>query len=78
MPFLAEIDLAAEPSDSALVFAFHQGRLLVRRHEDRAEAVSYGKVAALLEDVVARIYLGRLDGRPCFAIPLASEPESCD
>jgi NAD+ diphosphatase len=32
-------------------------------------------VAGVLDDVVARIYLGRLDGRPCFAIPLASEPE---
>ena len=75
MGFLAEIDLAAEPTDSALVFAFHQGRLLVRRHEDRAEAVSYGKVAGVLQDAVARIYLGRLDGRPSFAIPLTSEPE---
>ena len=75
MGFLAEIDLEAQPADSALVFAFHEGRLLVRRHEDRAEPVSYGGVAAALDDAIARIYLGRLDGRPCFAIPLATEPE---
>jgi NAD+ diphosphatase len=76
MGFLAEIDLEAQPADSALVFAFHEGRLLVRRHEDRAEPVSYGGVAAALDDAIARIYLGRLDGRPCFAIPLATEPET--
>jgi len=76
MGFLAEIDLQAEPADSALVFAFHEGRLLVRRHEDRAAPVAYGDVAAALEGAIARIYLGRLDGRPCFAIPLAAEPET--
>jgi NAD+ diphosphatase len=75
MGFLAEIDLEAQPDDAALVFAFHRGGLLVRRHEDRAEQVTYGEVAALLEGAIARIYLGRLDGRPCFAIPLADEPE---
>jgi NAD+ diphosphatase len=74
--FLAEIDLEAQPDDAALVFAFHQGRLLVRRHGDRAEPVTYGEVAALLEGAIASIYLGRLDGRPCFAIPLADEPET--
>ena len=76
MAFLAEIDLEAQPSDSALVFAFHDGRVLVRRHEERAEAVSYGKVTAALQDSMASIFLGRLDGRPCFAIPLSSEPET--
>ena len=76
MTFQAEIDLEAEPSESALVFAFHDGRLLVRRHQDKAEAVSYGKVASVLADAVARIFLGRLDGRACFAIPLAAEPEA--
>jgi NAD+ diphosphatase len=75
MGFLAEIDLEAEPDDSALVFAFHEGRLLVRRHEERAEPVTYGAVASLLADVIARIYLGRLDGRACFAILLPAEPE---
>ena len=76
MAFLAEIDLEAEPSDSALVFAFHDGRLLVRRQEVGAEAVSYGTVASVLGDAMARIFLGRLDGRPCFAIALASEPQT--
>ena len=76
MAFLAEIDLEAQPSDSALVFAFHDGRVLVRRHEERAEAVSYGKVTAALQNSMASIFLGRLDGRPCFAIPLSSEPET--
>jgi NAD+ diphosphatase len=76
MGFLAEIDLEAEPDDSALVFVFHEGRLLVRRNEDRAEPVDYGAVAGALEGAIARIYLGRLDGRPCFAIPLAAEPET--
>jgi len=75
MGFLAEIDLEAQPADSALVFAFHEGRLLVRRHEDRAAPVAYGAVAGALKGAIARIYLGRLDGRPCFAIPLATEPE---
>ena len=32
MGFLAEIDLEAQPDDSALVFAFHEGKLLVRCH----------------------------------------------
>jgi len=76
MAFLAEIDLEAQPDTAALVFAFHRGRLLVRRHEDRAERVTYGEVAGLLEGAIARIYLGRLDGRPCFAMPLAAEPEA--
>jgi NAD+ diphosphatase len=76
MGFRAEIDLEAEPDDSALVFAFHEGRLLVRRHEERAEPVSYGGVAALLGDPIARIYLGRLDERHCFAIPLATQPKT--
>ena len=76
MAFQAEIDLEAEPSESALVFAFHDGRLLVRRHQDRAEAVSHGQVATVLADAIARIFLGRLDGRSCFAIPLATEPEA--
>ncbi len=76
MAFLAEIDLEARPSDSALVFAFHDGRLLVRRHDEGAEAVNYGKVAAALQDSMASIFLGRLDGRPCFALPLSSEPET--
>ena len=74
MGFQAEIDLEAEPDDSALVFAFHEGRLLVRRQEDRADPVTYGEAAELLEGAIARIYLGRLDGRPCFAIPLPAEP----
>jgi NAD+ diphosphatase len=76
MAFLAEIDLEAQPDDAALVFAFHRGRLLVRRHEDRTEHVTYGEVAGLLGGAIARIYLGRLDGRPCFAMPLAAEPEA--
>jgi NAD+ diphosphatase len=76
MGFLAEIDLEAEPTDSALVFAFHEGRLLVRREDDRAGAVRYGEVAALAAEATARIYLGRLDGRPCFAMVLATEPET--
>ena len=76
MGFLAEIDLDAQPADSALVFAFHEGRLLVRQHDDRAEAVTYGGVASAINDAVAHIYLGRLDGRPCFAIPLPAEPET--
>ena len=76
MGFLAEIDLDAQPADSALVFAFHEGRLLVRQHDDRAEPVTYGGVATAINDAVAHIYLGRLDGRPCFAIPLPAEPET--
>ena len=76
MAFLAEIDLEAEPTESALVFAFHEGRLLVRRREDGAAPATYGEVAAVLDDSVARIFLGRLDGRACFAIPLAAEPEA--
>jgi NAD+ diphosphatase len=76
MGFLAEIDLDAQPADSALVFAFHEGRLLVRQHDDRAEPVTYGGVATAIKDAVAHIYLGRLDGRPCFAIPLPAEPET--
>jgi NAD+ diphosphatase len=74
--FQAEIDLEAEPDDSALVFAFHEGRLLVRRHDDWAEPIAYGDAAAFLEGSVARIYLGRLDGRPCFAIPLGAAPDA--
>jgi NAD+ diphosphatase len=74
--FLAEIDLEAQLDSAALVFAFHQGRLLVRRHDDRAEPVTYSAVATLLDEAIARIYLGRLDGRPCFAIPLAAEPDA--
>jgi NAD+ diphosphatase len=76
MGFLAEIDLEAEPGESDLVFAFHEGRLLIQRDEDGAEPVTYADVAALVEGAIARIYLGRLDGRPCFAIPLATEPET--
>jgi NAD+ diphosphatase len=76
MGFLAEIDLEAQPDESALVFVFHEGRLLVRRGEDRADPVTYADVAPLLEGAIARIYLGRLDDRPCFAIPLPVEPES--
>ncbi|MDQ6917860.1 MAG: NAD(+) diphosphatase [Candidatus Dormibacteraeota bacterium] len=76
MGFLAEIDLEAQPDDRALVFAFHEGRLLVARKADLAEPVTFGSVASVLGGAIARIYLGRLDGRPCFAIPLATEPET--
>jgi len=75
MPFVAEIDLEATPGDSALVFAFHESRLLVRRDEERAQAPRFGEVAALLGAATAHLYLGRLDGRPCFGIPLPAEPE---
>jgi NAD+ diphosphatase len=75
LPFTGEIDLEATPSDSALVFAFHQGRLLVRGGPPSAEAPSYREVAAVLAAATAHLYLGRLDGRPCFAIPLETEPE---
>lgn len=75
MGFLAEIDLEASPSDSALVFAFHQGRLLVRREAERAEVPRHGEVAEVLSGAPAHIYLGRLEGRACFAMPLEVEPE---
>lgn len=78
MPFLAEIDLEATPADSALVFAFHQGRLLVRRDEHQAQVPGWREVAGLLAAADHHLYLGRLDGRPCFAIPLESEPEALD
>jgi len=73
--FLAEIDLEASPADSALVFAFHQGRLLVRRTDEHAEAPRYGDVASVLEGATAGIYLGKLDEQACFVMPLESEPE---
>ena len=76
MPFLAEIDLEAAPTESALVFAFHQGRLLVRREDQQAQAPRWGEVAGVLAGAAHHIYLGRLDGRPCFAIPLETEPEA--
>jgi len=76
LPFLAEIDLEAAPTDAALVFAFHQGRLLVRRGEESAEVPAWGEVSGLLAGATAHLYLGRLDGRPSFAIPLEAEPQA--
>ncbi len=75
MSFTAEIDLEANPSPQALVFAFHEGKLLIRRGADRADPATFGEVASALSDAQAHIYLGRLGELPCFAIPLVgSEP----
>ena len=75
MGFLAEIDLEAQPDDKALVFAFHEGRLLVARKDDLAEPVTYGSVAPVLEGAIARLYPGPLDGRPRSPIPPPADPE---
>jgi NAD+ diphosphatase len=56
------------------VFAFFDGRLLVRRIGERAEPATYREVEASLAGAAAHIYLGKLDGRPCFALQLANEP----
>jgi NAD+ diphosphatase len=74
--FLAEIDLEATPAESALVFAFHQARLLVHSDEQQAHVPRWGEVATILAGATAHLYLGRLDGRPCFGIPLEAEPEA--
>ena len=75
MPFVGEIDLEATPAPGSLVFAFHQGRLLVHRAGDRAHAPTHAEVAATVAGARAHIFLGRLDGQACFAMPLEEEPE---
>ncbi|GAC1614788.1 MAG: NAD(+) diphosphatase [Candidatus Dormibacteraceae bacterium] len=73
--FTGEIDLDATPAPGDLVFAFHGGRLLVREEGAAAAAPNFSDVEPVLGGRSAEIFLGRLDGRPCFAIRLDTEPE---
>lgn len=74
MTFSGEIDLEANPTSDALVFAFHEGRLLIRRGDERAHPATFAEVGSALTEAAAHIFLGRLGGTPCFAIPLRAEP----
>ena len=73
MPFTGEIDLEATPAADSLVFAFEGGRLLVGRDGERAAIPAFDEVSSIVESATAHIFLGRLDGRPCFAMPLPAE-----
>ena len=69
MPFTGEIDLEATPSDSALVFAFHQGRLLcLQRLELIEHGVNYNRPD---ED---QKHLNRQDRQPEIKPPAPGTP----
>jgi NAD+ diphosphatase len=62
--FQPGIDLAATPGPDALLFAFAGDRLLVVA--DAPAGVDHlGELAA------TALYIGTLEGRPCFAVPVA-------
>jgi NAD+ diphosphatase len=65
--FTGEIDLSARPAAEDLVCVFSEGRLLVRADGERASIPSAAELGGGLDDA---IYLGRLDGRPCFVAEL--------
>src|SRR5438034_3035072 len=62
---------AAEPEPDALAFAFTGGRILV--HADLAVPLM-GVLAETARLTAGPILLGRLSGRPCYAVALEEGP----
>jgi NAD+ diphosphatase len=71
--FTGEIDLEARPAADDLACCFQDGRLLVEADGEAAEIPAAGRLQAAGVPLDHAIYLGRLDGRPCFALELASD-----
>jgi NAD+ diphosphatase len=61
--------MEAKPDPEALAFAFAAGRLLIGRRGEATVVPSFAELAAGAAEAPA-IFLGRLDGRACFAVLL--------
>lgn len=76
MVFLPEVFPKLEINGLAHWFIFHNGELLVILGEGKA-AVPFSADGPVSEpDIIRKIYLGQLDGRPCYAVEVSNN--CCD
>lgn len=72
-PFTPEVVPPADRAEPAWWFAFHGTRLLIRTSGDAVDIPYVVDFAELGVTAVHYHYLGRLDGRPCYAVDLADD-----
>ena len=70
--YLPHFQPPAERSNSALWFAFHEGRMLVRMHEDKPSLMTCTHPSAHGLETVQEHYLGTYGGEHCYAAELAA------
>lgn len=77
MVFMPEVFPKLQIEGPAHWFVFHRGSLLVCLGEGKAAAVPISADVPVPEtDMVRKIYLGQLDGRPCYAVEVSKS--CCD
>lgn len=78
--FISEVTLPQDVSGPAWWFAFHRNRMLVHRNEDAVDVPHTERFEELGVTAKQQYYLGRYDGRPCYAVDLAEEtaPDGMD
>lgn len=67
MPFKPEFKAPTEKKSAALWFVINEGSLLTRIEADRYRIPDTSDLEALQVKLAHRIYMGTLDGQPCFA-----------
>ena len=78
--FISEVAPPQEYSGPAWWFAFHRNRMLVHVNDDTLGVPHAERFEELGVTVKQKYYLGRYDGRPCYAVDLAEEtaPDDMD
>lgn len=72
------IDPDARPQPDSRVFAFAGNRMVIVRSEHGVDVPEYGHLSGLLGDPPDAVYMGRLDGRPCFTLAVPADVELGD
>jgi NAD+ diphosphatase len=73
MVFVPEVFSKLHDSGMARWFVFHRGELLVRLSEGKADIPFAADAPAPGADMNRKIYLGQLDGSPCYAVEVMDD-----